>query len=96
MKFALIKKTEFRFSNLMHTALVSTSGTREELFIHVQLINSFLRTLFGVEHIRFWRCNGEIRLQQAGHPFVYQVAELISSELNKEWEDAPGNHLRAV
>lgn len=87
MKLALIKKIDFTFSNLVHSALVSISGTKDEMFVHIQLINSFLRKIFGVEHIRFSTYKDEIRLQDAKHPFVYQVAQLISVKLRDELQD---------
>jgi hypothetical protein len=96
MKFALIKKIDFTFSNLMHSALVSISGTKDEMFVHIQLINSFLRKVFGVEHIRFSNHNGEIKLQEARYPFVYQVAKLISLQLNEELQDVSNTTLKAV
>jgi hypothetical protein len=70
MKLATIKKMDFKFSDLMHSALVSVSGSTDEMFIHIQLINSFLQKIFGVEHIRFSHQNGEIKLQEANHPVV--------------------------
>lgn len=96
MEFALIKKMDFTFSNLMHSALVSISGTKDEMFVHIQLINSFLRKIFGVEHIRFSNHNGQIILQDAKHPFVYQVAQLISVKLREELQDNNAAALRAV
>jgi len=87
---------DFKFSNLMHSALVSISGTSEDMFIHIQLINSFLQNIFGVEHIRFYNHNGEIKLQEAKHPFIYQVAQLISTKLNEEFQNTQPGVLRAV
>lgn len=80
----------------MHSALVSISGNSDEMFVHIQLINSFLRKIFGVEHIRFCKYKGEIKLQEAKHPFVYQVAHLISAKLSEELTDAAPAPLRAV
>lgn len=97
MKLALIKKIDFKFSNLMHSALVSISGTNDNMFVHIQLINSFLKKIFGIEHIRFSNYNGKLELQEAKHPFVYQVAQLITSQLNEELQDIDTtNSLRAV
>jgi hypothetical protein len=96
MKLALIKRIDFQFSNLMHSALVSISGTKDEMFIHIQLINSFLRKIFGVEHIRFSNQNGEIIISDAKHPFVRQVAQLIHSKLKEEIQLVNTNTLRAV
>jgi len=96
MKVALIKKIDFKFSNLMHSALVSISGTKDEMFIHIQLINSFLRKIFGVEHIRFSSQKGEIKISEAKHPFVYQIAQLITSQLSEEFGETESNTLRAV
>lgn len=95
MKLAIIKRIDFTFSNLVHSALVSISGTKDEMFVHIQLINSFLRKIFGVEHIRFSTCKGEIKLQEAKHPFVYQVAQLISVKLREELQDSSAT-LKAV
>jgi len=64
MKLALIRKIDFKYSNLMHSALVSINGTAEDMFVHIQLINSFLYKIFGVEHIRFSNENGQIKLQE--------------------------------
>jgi hypothetical protein len=96
MKLAVIKKIDFRFSNLMHSALVSISGTKDEMFVHIELINSFLQKIFGVEHIRFCSYKGEIKLQEARHPFVYHVAQLISLRINEELKDVDTPSLRAV
>jgi hypothetical protein len=96
MKLALIKKMDFRFSNLMHSALVSMSGTTDEMFVHIQLINSFLRKLFGVEHIRFCNQGGKIKLEETKHPFAYQIAELITLKLNEELQNTNTKTLRAV
>jgi len=96
MELALIKKIDFKFSNLMHSALVSISGSSDDMFIHIQLINSFLRKIFGVEHIRFSSHKGEIKLVDAKHPFVYQIAQLITSKLSEEFQNTSGGVLRAV
>lgn len=80
----------------MHSSLVSISGTNHEMFVHIQLIHSFLRRIFGVEHIRFYHHNGKIQLQEAKHPFVYQVAKLISLQLNEEFQNISDSSLRAV
>lgn len=80
----------------MHSALVSISGTTEEMFVHIQLTNSFLKKIFGVEHIRFSNHNGEIEVQEYKHPFVYQVAQLITSQLKEELQSGEANTLRAV
>jgi hypothetical protein len=96
MKLATIKKIDFRFSNLMHSALVSISGTKDEMFVHIQLIDSFLRKIFGVEHIRFCNYRGEIKLEEAKHPFVYQIAQLISLQINEELQNTAFTSLQAV
>jgi hypothetical protein len=96
MELAQIKKIDFKFSNLMHSALVSISGTSDDMFIHIQLINSFLRKIFGVEHIRFLNQKGEIKLQDEKHPFVYQIAQLIINKLGEEFQGASTGALRAV
>lgn len=96
MKLALIKKIDFRFSNIMHSALVSISGTKDEMFVHIQLINSFIRKIFGVEHIRFSNENGQIKIQEYKHPFVYQVAQIIISQIKEDLQDNNTGSLRAV
>jgi len=75
---------------------VSISGTTDEMFIHIQLINSFLRKIFGVEHIRFSSRKGEIKLQEARHPLVYQIAHLITAQLSKEFQTVSADTLRVV
>ena len=80
----------------MHSALVSISGTKDEMFVHIQLINSFLQKIFGVEHIRFSNHNGQIIIQEAKHPFVYQVAQLINAKLSEELQDVNATALKAV
>lgn len=95
MKLASITKIDFKFSSLMHSALVSIAGDAENMFVHVQLINSFLKKVFGVEHIRFHTNSGEIQIEEAKHPFVYQVAKLITSKV-KELNTANENPLRVV
>jgi len=96
MKFALIKKIDFTFNNLMHSALVSISGTKDDMYIHIQLINSFLRKIFDIEHIRFYSCKGEIKLKEAKYPFVHQIAQLINLKLEEELQNADTTSLRAV
>ena len=96
MEVAAIKKIDFKFSNLMHSALVSIGGTSDNMFIHIQLINSFLRKIFGVEHIRFSNQKGQIKLQDAKHPFVYQIAQLITNKLGEEFQSTGTGVLRAV
>jgi hypothetical protein len=96
MKLDTIKKIDFRFSNLMHSALVRISGTKDEMFVHIQLIDSFLRKIFGVEHIRFCNYKGEIKLEEAKHPFVYQIAQLISLQINEELQNTAFTSLQAV
>lgn len=80
----------------MHSALVSISGTTEEMFIHIQLINSFLQKIFGVEHIRFYSQKGEIKLQDVKHPYAHQIAHLINLQLKEELQDLDIQSLRAV
>lgn len=84
MKPASIIRMDFKFSNLMHSALVSITGDNEKTYVHIQLINSFLRKVAGIEHIRFYDYNGEIRLDDANHPFVYQIAQLVNARLIEE------------
>ena len=96
MKHALIKKIDFKFSNLMHSALVSITGTKDEMFVHIELINSFMKKVFGVEHIRFSNSNGEIKLHESKHPFSYQVAQIITSQIEEELQDSSMGTLRAV
>ena len=80
----------------MHSALVSICGTSEEMFVHVQLINSFLRKIFGVEHIRFFNKNGQIQMQEQKHPFMKQIAGLISLQLKPHMENGNMPALRVV
>jgi len=96
MKLASIIRMDFKFSNLMHSALVSIAGDNEKTYVHIQLINSFLRKVFGVEHIRFYNYRGEIKLNEAKHPFVYQVAQLVNTRLNEEIKDTASQSLRVV
>jgi hypothetical protein len=80
----------------MHSALVSMTGTNDEMFVHIQLINSFMKKVFGVEHIRFSNSKGEIRLQENKHPFTYQVAQIITSQIKEDLQDYSTSTLRAV
>lgn len=80
----------------MHSALVSISGTSEEMIVHIQLIHSFLRKVFGMEHIRFSKQNGEIRIKEAKYPFADEIAKLICSQLAEELQSLSNNELRAV
>lgn len=96
MKLAAIKKIDFKFSDLMHSALVSVVGDAKEAFVHIQLINSFIRKVFGVEHIRFYHHNGEITLQEGKHPFMYQIAKLVNSQVNEDLKNADESPLRLV
>lgn len=80
----------------MHSALVSISGTKDEMFVHIQLINSFIRKIFGVEHIRFYNEKGQIKIQDYKHPFVYQVAQIVISEINDDLQDTNTGMLRVM
>ena len=80
----------------MHSALVSISGTKDEMFVHIQLMHSFIKKVFGIEHIRFYNYKGEIKLQEAKHPLVHQIAQLINSKLKDELKDADTTSLKAV
>jgi hypothetical protein len=95
MKIAFIKKIDFKFTNLMHSAVVSISGTTEDMYIHIQLINSFLVKVFGIEHIRFRTEKGKIIMQDAKYPCINQVAQLITMLLKKELDEL-NPALRAV
>jgi hypothetical protein len=96
MKLSMIKKIEFNYSNFMHCALVSINGTSDDMFVHIQLINSFLCKIFAVEHIRFSTRNGEIKLQEVKHPFVYQIAQQVHLKLCEEFQNTDAITLRAV
>lgn len=96
MKLATITKMDFTFSNLMHSALVSVICDDEKTFVHIQLINSFLRKVFGVEHIRFYNYKGEIKLKEVRHPFVYQIASLINVKVNEQFLTTVPHSLRIV
>jgi len=96
MKLATITKMDFTFSNLMHSALVSVICDDEKTFVHIQLINSFLRKVFGLEHIRFYNYRGEIKLKDVEHPFVYQIAKLVSLKVNEKMNPRVSHPLRIV
>jgi len=96
MKLALIKKIDFKYNNLIHSALVSIYGTSDEMFVHIQLINSFLRKIFGIEHVRFYHQKGEIRLKEAKHPFAHQIAQLVTLQLSEEIQNTSKRALRAI
>ncbi|MGZ3952233.1 MAG: hypothetical protein ACXVBZ_12620 [Flavisolibacter sp.] len=92
----VIKKFDFQYNNLMHSAVVSVCGTTEEMFVHVQLINSFLKKIFGIEHIRFFNRNGQIQMQELKHPFMSQIAGLISIQLKPDLQEEDTSALRVV
>jgi hypothetical protein len=96
MKLALIRKIDFKFSSLAQSALLSISGTTDDMFIHMQLINSLLQKIFGVEHIRFSIKCGEINLEDVQHPVLYQIAQLVSSQIAEEFQKTASQALRAV
>jgi len=96
MEAPLIKRIDFKYNNLMHSALVSMSGTSEEMFVHVQLINSFLRKIFGIEHIRFFNRNGQIQLKETKHPVMGEIAGFISKELKQYTFSGSSRALRIV
>ena len=89
---------ELRSSNLVHSALVSICGTAEEMFVHVQLINSFWKKLFGIEHIRFYSRHGELIIEEVKHPLVHQIVKtvyaLVCTEIKSPQQGAGG--LRAI
>ena len=78
MKLAKIIKMDFSHGNLMHSALVSISGDYQESFIHVQLLQSFFKKVFGVEHIRFKNLNGQLELEEVSYPFMRQIASIVN------------------
>ena len=81
----------------MHSALVSISGDEEESYVHVQLLQSFFKKVFGIEHIRFRNYHGELQLEETKYPFVQQIAALVSSRVNEELENQiHSNQLRAI
>jgi len=96
MKLASILKMEFRSSNLVHSALVSICGTAEEMFVHVQLINSFWKKLFGIEHIRFYWRNGELIVEEARHPSVHQIVKMVYSFICSEIKTPETRGLRVI
>ena len=96
MKLASIRKIDFSFSNLNHSALVSVAREGEKTFVHIQLIYSFLRNVFGVEHIRFYNFNGEIKLKDERYPFVYQIAQLIDLRVSEAFPTRSLQPLRIV
>ena len=87
---------EFKLSNLMHSALVSITGDSDEMFIHVQLINSFFKKIFGVEHIRFCAYKDKVVIRDIKHPFAYELARAVSSIVRKQVIEPVTNPLRAV
>jgi hypothetical protein len=96
MNAPLIKRIDFKYNNLMHSALVSMSGTSEVMFVHVQLINSFLQKIFGIEHIRFLNRNGQIQLKEGKHPAVRYIADFITKELEQLSDIETSSELRIV
>jgi len=97
MKLATIMHMDFSFSNLMHSALVSVSGDKEETYVHVQLLQSFFKKVFDIEHIRFRNYHGELQVEETKYPFIRQIAALVSLHLNQQFENKfPSDHLRVI
>ena len=97
MKLATIIRMDFNFSNLMHSALVSISGDKEESYVHVQLLQSFFKKVFGIEHIRFRNFHGELQVEETKYPFIQQIAALVSMRVNQELENSSSStQLRAI
>jgi hypothetical protein len=85
MKFAKIIRMDFNLGNLVHSALVSISGDAEDNFIHVQLLQSFFKKVFGVEHIRYRNQNGSVELEEISYPFMRDIANTINKNLNQHF-----------
>jgi len=97
MKLATIFKMDFALSNLTHSAVISICGDANDSFIHIQLINSFFKKVFGVEHIRFRNQNGQLQLEESKFPFIRQIAMLVSNHVDKELKTFYSvNALRAI
>ena len=87
---------EFKLSNLMHYVLVSVRGNAGEFYVHIQLIHSFFKKIFGVEHIRFTGMKDELILKEGKHPFMYELAKLVHDRIKNELQMSSGPSLRAV
>src|SRR4051812_41290341 len=97
MKLATIIKMDFNLSNLMHSALVSVSGDKEDTYVHVQLLQSFFKKVFGIEHIRFRYYHGELQVEETRYPFIRQIAAVVSLRVNQELETRlSATQLRAI
>jgi len=88
---------DFNFSNLMHSALVSISGDMDDSYIHIQLLQSFFKKVFGIEHIRFRNYHGELQLEETKYPFIQQIAKLVSTRVSQELESrSSSTQLKAI
>ena len=58
-----------------------------KLFIHIQLIDSFFKKIFGVEHIRFKNFNGEIIIGEVKHPCVHSIVKQVNLQLIDDAND---------
>ncbi|MGZ5190382.1 MAG: hypothetical protein ACXWCZ_05135 [Flavisolibacter sp.] len=96
MKLAKITKIDFNLANLMHTALVSIRGDENESFIHVQLLQSFFKKVFGVEHIRYKYQNGKIALEEVTYPFMRDIASVVNKNLNMLLSQSRGSSLWVI
>lgn len=96
MKLASIIRMDFNVGNLMHSALVSISGDAKENFIHVQLLQSFFKKVFGVEHIRFRNQNGNIELEDIRFPFMRDIATTVNKNLGRYLSQESLSSLKAI
>jgi len=97
MKLATILMMDFNLSNLVHSALVSISGDKDENYVHVQLLQSFFKKVFGIEHIRFRNYHGKLQVEEARYPFIQQIAALVSLRVNQELENnSSSTQLKAI
>lgn len=95
MEFPQIKKIGFKFSNLMHSALVSISGTRDETFVYIHLINSFMKKYSEWNESGFPIARAKLK-SGVQTSFFYQMAQIVTSQIKEDLKEKNASTLRVV
>jgi len=77
---------EIEYAVYKHKALVSVCSLNQEPVFHVQFIDSFLREIFGTEHIRYKGVDGyqecDLYNDDLAEVIIDRIAKAIEQKLN--------------
>jgi hypothetical protein len=80
-----IFSVEVEYSMYKHKALVSVSCVQQEPQYHIQLIDGFLKEIFGTEHIRYRGAEGyqycDVYNDDLAATMIERLAEAIEQKL---------------